>query len=384
MTLLNMNLPDITDIKKTVNDIFKGKGGVVLYLSVIGILMGIYAFLRLVIEGHGAVTNTSSLVPWGVQISTYVYMVLLSTGCTFINFFGYMFYRKQYEMFGTRILFIGIFIAFAGMGALATELGRMDKMIYFLLSPQPKSPMWWMSVWYSIYVTLKLIELVNHKRGTHSDKLLWATFIVAIITYSNLGSVFGIIEQRAYYFGSLLPIYFLMLGFLTGAALATIIASAHFYKSDTEFQKHVQPFRNSLRIGLGIAMLATFWRLLAGLYAQSEGYEIFQINFMYSFFFELILSLAVPLIITYFSTCQRCMIVISLFVLATQFKTRTDLIVGGFKVPVFKAYTIPDIVSYIPSHVEMFVVIGALSAATFIYIFADKIGFFKGEEHIHG
>jgi molybdopterin-containing oxidoreductase family membrane subunit len=379
-----MNLPDIADIKKVVTDILKGKGGLALNLSIIGIIMGIYALSRLLIEGHGAVTNTSSLVPWGVQISTYVYMVLLSTGCTFINFFGYMFYRKEYEMFGTRILFVGIFIAFAGMGALATELGRMDKMIYFLLSPQPKSPMWWMSVWYSIYVTLKLVELVNHKRGKHSDKLLWITFIVAIITYSNLGSVFGIVEQRAYYFGPLLPIYFLMLGFLTGAALSTIIASAHFYKSDTEFQNHVRPFRNSLRIGLGIAIVATFWRLVAGMYAQAEGYEIFKLTFMHTFFFELLFALAIPLVVSYFSTCQRCMIVICSFILITQFKIRTDLIVGGFKIPVFKAYSIPDIVSYMPSHVEFFVVIGAISAATFIYVFADKIGFFEGEEHIHG
>ncbi len=386
MMIYGVSLPDKNSMMKGFRELLSGSTtkSRIFYVCLIGVLLGAYAVVRILFEGHGAVTNTSNLVPWGIQITTYVYLVLISTGCTFINFFGYTFYKEEYAPFGTRLLFLGIFTALIGMIALSTELGRVDRMIYFILSPQPKSPMWWMSVWYSLYVTLIIIEFINHKRGKHSEKVMWAAFIVAIITHSTLGSLFGMVEQRPYYYSALLPIYFLLIAFLSGAAVATIVVSTHYYKSDDEFQKHVRPFRNSIRIGLGLAILTTFWRLIEGVYAQSEGFEIFRIAFTNTLLFGLLFSLVLPFIVTFFIRCQKCMIGISLFIMLTQFKTRHDLVMGGFQIPVFKAYSTPDIVTYTPSHVEFFVVIASISLVVLLYQLADKTGLLPEEDkHEH-
>ncbi len=64
----------------------QGKGGLIVYLSLIGLILGGVGFGSIFILGHGHTINTSSLVPWGLQISTYVYFALVSGGCIFTNF----------------------------------------------------------------------------------------------------------------------------------------------------------------------------------------------------------------------------------------------------------------------------------------------------------
>jgi len=70
-------------------------------------LIGFAAIASIFIQGHGHTINTSNNIPWGLQITTYIYFVLISTGCTFVNFFGYVFFPQQYKPFASRVIFLG-------------------------------------------------------------------------------------------------------------------------------------------------------------------------------------------------------------------------------------------------------------------------------------
>ena len=147
MQLFGVLIPEKEQLIATVTDVVKGKAGLTLYASLFGLVIGLYAIAAIFIKGHAETINTSSLVPWGLQISTYVYFALLSTGCTFVNFFGHVFFEKQYRPFASRIIFVGIITALAAFFSLTTEMGHVERMYYFLLSPNPKEPDW-MCLWF--------------------------------------------------------------------------------------------------------------------------------------------------------------------------------------------------------------------------------------------
>lgn len=89
-------LPEKENVKQTFRDLLRGKAGLLTYLALLGLFLGLISVVRIFILGHGETTNTSALVPWGLQITTYVYLVLIGTGCTFGNFFLLFFWPQIY------------------------------------------------------------------------------------------------------------------------------------------------------------------------------------------------------------------------------------------------------------------------------------------------
>ena len=370
-------LPDRARLREAVDDILKGRGGAPLYLSLLGLFVGFLAIGCIFLLGHAHTTNTSDLVPWGIQITTYVYFVLISTGCTFVNFFGEIFYEEEYSPCASRVMFLAIVTALAAFISLATEMGRIDRMYYFLISPNPVSPMFWMSVWYVADIFIIVLEYINIRRNRHSRRAMWAAFFVAVITYGTLGSLFGAVSSRAYYYSALLPIYFLFVAFLTGGALAAIVAAVEWRKTPGDGSPLPAFFTTFLKIGLGLALFATFWRLMIGLAGHVAGSEVFRLTLFDTLFYGIFLGVVAPFLLLLAIRGPGGMIFTGLLILATQFKARIDLVVGGFRVPVFRAYDIPEVVRYTPSIFEALVVVASVSLVAFVYLVCDRSGLFE-------
>jgi len=377
MTFYGVLIPDLKKLADTLKAALKGKGGLALYISLVGLVAGFYAIAAIFITGHGHTINTSSQVPWGLQITTYIYFVLISTGCTFVNFFGYRFYEKQYQPFASRVIFLGIMTAAAAFFSLATEMGRVDRMYNFLISPNPTSPMFWMAVWYTCYFIAILLEYVNIQTGRHSSRVMWGAFIIAVITHSTLGSLLGAVSSRPYFYSALLPIYFLFIAFLTGCALTTIVAALTVREQKLNEEYHLEPFVKFLRIGLGLAFLTGFWRLMIGLAGHVEGSEVFKLGAANSIWFGLGVAVVLPFLMLMLSRKSGWLAFTGLFIMITQLKTRNDLVVGGFKLPVFRAYQVPEVAHYTPSIYEFLVLVASVSLVAVLYIVCDKSGLFE-------
>ncbi len=376
MTINGVLIPDTQRLSATVSDILKGKGGMPLYLSLFVLAIGFYAIAAIFIMGHGHTINTSSLVPWGLQISTYVYFVLISTGCTFVNFFGHIFFEKQYKPFASRIVFVAIVAAATAFLSLATELGRVDRMYNFLISPNPKSPMFWMSVWYTAYFIAIAREYIDIQQKRHSNRVLWGTFIVAILTMGTSGSLFGAVSSRFYYYGAILPIYTLFSAFLVGSALAAIIVALAGRKSVLPAET-LTPFITMVRIGLAIVLVANICRLLMGLAGHGQGAEIFQLTLGNNLLFGIFLGIIVPWWLLTNGKGHNLLAATGVLILITQLKARNDLVVGGFKLPIFRAYDVPEVVHYTPSIYEVLVLVASISLVATLYIVCEKSGLFE-------
>lgn len=377
MELFGVLVPAKEKLIETATEIRKGKGGIPLYASMIGMIIGFYAIGAIFIQGHGHTINTSNNVPWGLQITTYIYFVLISTGCTFVNFFGYIFFPQQYKPFASRVIFLGIMTAAAAFFSLATEMGRIDRMYNFLLSPNPSSPMFWMGVWYTCYFIAIVMEYINIQTNKHSNKVMWGAFFIAVITHSTLGSLLGAVSSRAYFYSALLPIYFLFIAFLTGCALTTIVVALTIRQKKMDAAFHLEPFVKFLRIGLGLALLIGFWRTAIGLAGHVDGSEVFSLTLGNSVIFGLGVAVIVPFLMLRMSQSAGWVAFTALFIMVTQLKTRNDLVVGGFKVPLFRVYDMPEINSYTPSIYEFLVLLASVSLVSVLYIICEKAGLFE-------
>ena len=377
MRLFGVLIPEKEQLIATAVDVVKGRAGLSLYGSLFGLAIGFYAIAAIFILGHGHTTNTSNLVPWGLQISTYVYFALLSTGCTFVNFFGHVFFEKQFKPFASRIIFVGIVTAVAAFFSLATEMGHVERMYYYLLSPNPKSPMFWMAIWYTTYLIVITWEYINIQTNRHSKSVMWGAFFVAVFTHSTLGSLLGSVSSRVYYYSALMPIYFLFIAFLTGCSLTTIIAAMTVKQQKLDENYHLHPFVTLLKIGLGLALLITFWRTMIGLSAHLEGSEVFSLTLINSVVFGIVVVIIIPYILLKMGKSANWLIFVGLFIMITQLKARNDLVIGAFKVPQFRVYDMPEVVHYSPSIYEYLVVVASASLVMVLYIVFERSGIFE-------
>ncbi len=375
MKLFGVYVPEKDRLLSYFSQFKQGKGGLIVYLAIIGLILGGFGFGSIFILGHGHTINTSSLVPWGLQISTYVYFALVSGGCIFTNFLGNMFFHEKYKVLASRVIFMGLITAIAGFASLASELGHVERMYLFLLSPNPTSPMFWMSVWYTADITILLVEYINIQRHKHSKAMLYASFVIPVITYCSLGSLFGAVGTMPYYYSSLLPIYFLFSGFLSGNALCGIIAA--FQSKASGNMRLIKPFVRLQKIALASVFVLTFCRVIIGISSNLSGYEVFRETFFQNVVFGIGGALVVPFMILMYKRTVGGLILSSVLVLVTQFMSRLDLVVEGFRVPVFRVYDMPERISYFPSVFEILVVLASVSLVTLVYVVCEKTGLFE-------
>jgi molybdopterin-containing oxidoreductase family membrane subunit len=375
MQIFGELLPEKKQLQSYLKDFKEGRGGLLVYFALLGLILGGIGIGCIFALGHGVTTNTSSQIPWGMQISTYVYFALVSGGCIFTNFFGTVFFHDKYQPVASRVIFIGLITAIAGFAALASELGHVERMYMFILSPNPASPMFWMAVWYTADITILLIEFVNIQRNKHSKAMLYASFIIPVITYCSLGSLFGAVGTIPYYYSALLPVYFLFTGFLAGNALCALIVAIYVKKDHSSHL--MRPFRRMQKIALASVAVLTLVRIIIGITNTQSGYVVFRETLLENIVLGVGVSLALPFLILLYKRTTGGLILASLIVLATQFMARLDMVVEAFRVPVFRVYEMPERFSYTPSIFEVLVVVASVSIVTVVYLVAEKTGLFE-------
>ncbi len=375
MQIFGLLIPEKESLLGYAKSVVQGKAGALAYLALLGLLLGGIAIASIVIMGHGHTINTTSQIPWGLQISTYLFFALVSGGCIFTNFIGMMFFPETYRQVASRVLFMGLITAIAGFVSLLTELGHPERMFYFMISPNPASPMFWMSVWYSLDIAIILVEYVNIQRHHHSQALLYTAFIIPVITYCSLGSLLGSVGTVPYFYSALLPIIFLATGFLCGNALCSIFVAI--LTKQTGNQELIAPFYTLQKIGLGLLFVLTSCRMFVGVTSSVKGYEIYRELLGQNIVLGIVIGLVVPYLILLFNRSLGSIILSSTIILISQYWVRFDNVVSGFRIPNFQAYDMPDRLTYTPSIFEFGVVLASISLVTIIYLVWEKTGMFE-------
>jgi len=365
------------------NTVFKGW---MAFLS-LGLLLGVYSAFRIFTVGHGELANTTQLLPWGLQVSAYIYLALTSTGCSFVSYLGTLGGVEKIKAIVPRAILLALLAVVAGFMSLSLEIGRLERLpIEFVLNPNLTSAMWWMGVFYSIKMGVLAAELIMLK--FHNEKLdriiNWVGLISGIAAVSSLGGVFGVLEGRAYAFGSFTPIYFLIMAFLGGVALILFVSSIiSMLKGGTDepLNGAIGILRTIFIIAVGIVFLASVWRYIVGVWVTNPYYDLFEIWSEKFWLFSVATGMLVPLLIAIFTRTTLGMAVTSFIVLVVQLIDRNNLIVGIQKIPIFQGVWEPSILPYTPAPIEIFVVVAVFSFIGFIYTMAERRGILEEYQH---
>ncbi len=351
----------------------------------IGLLIGIFGAVMLIINGHGPTTGTTDQIPWGIFVPTYVFFVAASAGCVIVSL-GYAIGITRLEIIMKRAVFLAIVSLIAGGILIILDLGSPQHLFYYIISPNLQSPMWWMSIFYIVlYLTLLLIEFYFiHTLDVKKLRIInIPVALSAIAVHSTLGAIFGFALVRNYFGGAFAPIYFILIAIAIGTALLLFVTIIQYRVTKTE----MSPELHSLVVDLGkflgvvvsIAIFFALWRDLTGLRSTIEttalAYQ--HVLSLWSYWVIVILmGLIIPLFLIFVPKKRSLngILAASTLVLIGMFAARIEFTLGGQIVPVVQnlMHLQSPLGSYSPTFIEIAVVILAFAVSALLYTLGTK------------
>jgi len=358
-----------------------------------GAVAGIVAFAR----GHH-VMGTTSEIPWGVLIASYVFFVATSTGLSLVGSLGHVFGVRLFEPLAKKASLLALATLLMGLVCIGTELERPLLLVAMAItSPNPTSPIWWMGALYGIVTVVVALDLYYLLAEDHAKaKAVGVVAVVAeIAANSNLGFVFGSNHARPFWHGPFMPVYFIVTSLVSGAALLLTAICVEDYFAHGRLRGGNAPLARGLARLLAslLAVMAffTIWRILSGAQGGhrhvSEATLAFVVGPMFTsfWFFEVFLMYLVPFAILRGPMRERPAYLAAAGALpfAAMFVARLDFVYAGQMLslrPVLGrageaiAYSPPfkgspaGFLAYTPSIVEVLVVFGAMSGALLLYV----------------
>lgn len=317
-----------------------------------------FAFYMLLTEGHAAYNTSSDGITWGLQIVTYAFFVLTSTGLTFVASMGMVFGNKEFYPIAKRCIWLAVITLVAGFASLGLELGHPERMPWAIPSGmQVHSPMFWMGNFYGAYMVFLLLKFRKVAMGdwnSAASKALGVTsFVVVVIAHGTLGGIFGSSVMRPMWFGPMIPLYFLLTAALSGVVFAIAVTYLAYGREEAMPASVRSLMRGAMltafKVVLGIIILATISRMTIGLWSNAEGLQVWDYlvrspvawidNILMLVAFVMLLRGSGPL-------------VPALLVIVTLCAGRYEFIISGQMLPLFKGTWVPGLIQYMPSMTE--------------------------------
>ncbi|MGI6225958.1 MAG: NrfD/PsrC family molybdoenzyme membrane anchor subunit [Peptococcales bacterium] len=359
---------------------FKALFGLVILLAILGV--AVYSAGRAIIQGQ-TVFGSTDLVGWNILIAAYAFMALTASGlCLTANFFEVLEIHR-FQLLQKRAHFLAISLLVPALGMLSMELGRLDRVFYFLLSPNFSSPMWWMGSIYAVYLGLLIFEFWaihhNYKKIMKATSII--TLIFAVAATSVLGSIFGVILDKPLWFGSGTPVFFVFSAVVSGLAamIAGTILTYRFCNKTMcqELRQAIKELSVILTVFLAIALVFTIWRLITVSFAQvpDASYVTRSPYGLQFWILYLAIGLIIPFVLLLISSDKERNLMkenllagAGLMVLIGMYVDKHIFVISGqFNQP----FNIPT-GSYMSTFTEWGLFLGAIAVAFTIYLFGEK------------
>ena len=355
-----------------------------LTLVIIGVGLGLWGVITLLVDGHST-TGASSQVPWGIFVSTYVFFVAASAG-SMIVMLGYALGIKRFAIVMKRTVFLAIVTVLAGGVLIILDLGSPQSILNTLTSPNFSTPLWWMVVFYALYLILLLLQYYFITKNDHGKLRVMSIFtaISAIAVHSTLSSIFGFAAVRSYFGGAFAPVYFILIALVIGTALILFITILQQKLNKKSLSSDLNGIMMDLGKFLGILLTVTIffiiWKDLIGIGSTVATTELAYEHILGSWWYWLVIiaiGLAIPaiLLLNPKTRTPNMIMVSSIFVLIGMFMARFEFIIGGQLVPVLQNLTHLEypLGSYVPTFIEIAVVIFAFSGVILVYTVGTRV-----------
>ncbi|HET9699386.1 MAG TPA: NrfD/PsrC family molybdoenzyme membrane anchor subunit [Burkholderiales bacterium] len=347
----------------------QGPMGTLMLTSLGGFVVTLGVALAMLMSGGHASFNTSSDgVNWGLPVVAYVFLSMTSTGLALVAALATTFGQKEYYAITKRCTWLSIATLVGGFTSLALEMGHPFRMLWAIpMNMQIVSPLFWMGVFYLIALVLLVLKFQKMNAGdwdSPGSRMIGNLSVVAeILALGMLGAAFGMMAMRPAWYGSTVPLSFLLGGVTAGAAFAVLATHlAHGTDQDgmpEKVRSLLQGGLAKLFTGATALYLAYIgFHTLSGLWTNADGLQVMDRIVATPWFWVGIIGLVVALFIM-LSPAQRSngamQSVASLLVLVAVFAGRYDYIIGGQLVPMFKGTWVQGLVDYAPSLTEWMV-----------------------------
>jgi Ni/Fe-hydrogenase subunit HybB-like protein len=347
-----------------------------------------FAFAQLVASGHTAF-NTSSNLPWGQPIATYLYFALASSGLGLIASLPLVFGFKQYYPVAKRCIFLAFIVLISGMSVLALELGNVFRMLWAIpLNLQVQSAMFWMGVFYALDLLFLLWKFSKLQGGEWDSKTARqvgiASFIGVLLASGNLALIFGMMSMRPFWFDALLPIYFYFTGVTSGvAALVFFTYLAHGFRRERMPQALQGLLTGALpklfAALIGGTLLFIAVRAITGLYSNNPEINLVWTDYLFAsplYNAALLLGLLLPFVVMLSASLRNrvgVQVLVACLVFLGLFAERFYFVVGGQVVPLFKGTWMPNLISYSPSATEWALTLVGISLCFVLYLLGERL-----------
>ncbi|HRQ56943.1 MAG TPA: polysulfide reductase NrfD [Azoarcus taiwanensis] len=371
-------------------NILKGPAGLgLLVLSAIVLVVSFgYAFMNLSSQGHASF-NTSSTLPWGQPIATYLYFALASSGLGMIASLPLVFGFKQFYPVVKRAIFLAFVILVSGMAVLAMELGHVFRMLWVIpFNMQIQSAMFWMGVFYVADLIFLLWKLQTLEKGEWDSKASKqvgiGSFLAVLLASGNLALIFGMMSMRPFWFDGLLPIYFYLTAVASGlAALVFFIYLAHGFSRENMSSTLQRLLEGSLpklfAAVLGGTLLFIAVRAITGLYTNNPEIYVVWRDYLFAsstYQASLWLGIVLPFVLMMMVNLRNnasTQVLVSILVFGGLFAERFFFVVGGQVVPLFKGTWEWNLIQYTPSATEWSLTIMGSALLFTLYVLGERM-----------
>lgn len=354
-------------------------------VGAVGLVIGLIAIAGLLSGGHETF-NTSSLLTWGLPVSTYAFFVLTSTGLTFVASLAMVFGMKDFYPLAKRCVWGAVVTLIIGFISLGLEIGNPLRMLWVIPTNfATSSPMWWMGLFYTTYMVLLIWKFILINKGDWSSsqsKIIGiASFVAVIFAHATLGSVFGMMAMRPFWYGPMVPVYFLITAFLSGLAFIMMFINLDYGVNQRNMSEGAaramsRQLPTIFAITLGLVIVFTLAKTITGLWTNVAENKIVTQYFVSSalFQFELWIGMVLPfiLMLTSLRHNEKVQVLSGGLVITALFIGRYEYVIGGQLIPMFKGAWFDDLTPYSPSLTEIGVVVLAISIGILLYAFGDK------------
>lgn len=371
-------------------DFFKpGKAFLAVFIALAALILFCYAVgVHGMVAGHRNVYDVTRGVPWGVLIAAYVFCVVTSTGLCIVSSVGHVFGHEPFMPIAKRAVFLALIFLVGGFSILLFDLENPLRMVWFLLSPNLRSNMWWMGLLYGLYLCALSIEYLfllaqNHRMSRLSG---FMAVLFGVAAHSNLGAIFGMLRGRDYWYGPYFPIYFVFSAIMSGGgAIIFFTCIASWFDPgvmNERMQRAMKAVCNLTITMISVVIFFTIWEVITGFVAPDKYLTIsvfLKGPYAYNYWIgEILCGLVLPLVLLIRSkgTNLRLMLVAGGTMLAGVFFMRYDVVIAGQIVPVFYslgAEQYNSLLTYRPSFHEIAVVVGGLCLIALLFVSGERI-----------
>ncbi len=335
------------------------------------------------------VLGTSPSFEWGILIAAYVFFAITTSGLCLASSLGTVFGIEMFIPLEKRHAILALLCLVTAFGIIALDLHFPVRMVFgAVLSPSLRSPMWWMGVFYGAYLVFLVIEVASMFTGRwriHRVACVLSS-ITAIVAPTTLGAVFGVLASRPYWHGAFTPPAMVSAALLSGTALLGIVFyGVHRFRLagyERAERLAIPAIRLLLTITLAVTVLLVGWQIAWGLYGDVPGLSDATAAILVGplalpfWVLRILLGLAVPLILLVLPRTRTPAGLAAAAGLAMVglFADRGIFVFAGQVVPSTAVAGVKSspFAPYVPSLVEVSVVVGALAALVLAYTLAER------------